>query len=442
MKKRLTWFFLNYIRVAAKLQLLKNRPLIIGLTGSAGKTSTQHAIVAALLPERTLHYTYNANSETGLPLSILGIKPKNFSLLDWLRIGIETIWNLLTNWRRYDLLIAEMGIDSPLPPKNMEYLLSILTPNIGIMLNAAPMHSEPFDFLVTHTDPTKRREQLIRLIAEEKGKIVTTLPKSATAIVNVDQTALRELLPNIQASLISFGENNTAGIRIVSSKPTLTKTTFTFLVNTKSYTLTINGYALAHHYAYSFAAALGTAIKLDVPIEKAIHNIETHFTVEPGRSTLIQGVHGATILDSSYNSSTKPTVEMLEMLPKLGGKRCIALLGDIREIGSMTESEHTLVAKTAAKECDIVILVGPEMKKYALPYLEKKKIHVQWFATAREAAKYIESILKSGDILLVKSSQNTLFLEIAVEKLMENPNDAEKLLCRRGPFWNQKRAQV
>ncbi|NCN51183.1 MAG: hypothetical protein GW925_01885 [Candidatus Pacebacteria bacterium] len=442
MKKHIIGFFLNYIRLAAKLQLLKNNPLIVGLTGSAGKTTTQHAIVAALLPEFTLQYTYNANSETGLPLSILGIRPKNFSLQDWFRIGIETFWKLLTNWKKYDVLIAEMGIDSPLPPKNMSYLLSILTPNIGIMLNAAPMHSETFDFLVTQKKSTERRKQLIKVIAEEKGKIVTTLPKSATAIVNIDQTELKELLPNIQASLISFGENSNAKVRIINSKPSLSNTTFTFLVNEKSYTLTIKGYALAHHYAYSFAATLATAIQLAIPIEKAIKNIETHFTVEPGRSTLIAGKHGTTILDSSYNSSTKPTTEMLEMIPKLGGKRSIALLGDIREIGSMTESEHTLVAQTAAKECDIVVLVGPQMKKYALPYLEKKKIQVQWFATAREAAKYIESILKSGDILLVKSSQNTLFLEIAVEKLMENPNDAETLLCRRGPFWNQKRAQV
>lgn len=442
MKQKITWFFLHYIRLAAKLQLLKNKPVIIGITGSAGKTSTQHAVVAVLLPEFRLQYSFNANSETGLPLSILGIKPKNFSVNDWVRIAVVTVWKLLSNWKRYDVLIAEMGIDSPLPPKNMAYLLTVVQPNIGIMLNAAPMHSEPFDFLVHETDPIKRRAQLTKLIAEEKGRIVTDIPAHATAILNIDQTELAELLPNISAKIVSFGENDSAYIRILSSIPSLSGTTFSFEITGKKYSLSIEKYALAHHYAYSFAAALAAAITLGLPPERALKNIATHFTIEPGRSSLIEGKNGVTILDSSYNSSTKPTVEMLEMLPKLGGKRCVALLGDIREIGTMTELEHLAVAKAAAKNCDAVFLVGPQMKKYALPFLHKQKVPTKWFAKATEAAFHLETFLQQDDILLVKSSQNTLLLEIAVEMLMAHPEDAENLLCRRGEFWDKARKNL
>ena len=440
MKQKSTWFFLHYIRLAAKLQLLKTSPICIGITGSAGKTSTQHAVVAALQPECRLHFTYNANSETGLPLSILGIKPRNFSLLDWLRIAFETIWRLLTNWKQYDVLVAEMGIDSPFPPKNMEYLLSIVRPQISILLNAAPMHSEPFDILVTEKDPAKRRAEIISRIAKEKGRIVTDIPADATAIVNSDQKELRELLPLIQATCITFGEQSDAQIQIGSSSPSLSGTTFVFTIKAKSYTLDIKNYALAHHYSYSFAAALATAVQLRIPLQKAIENIETRFTLEPGRSSLIEGKNGVTILDSSYNSSTKPTIEMLEMLPKIGAARCTALLGDIREIGSMTQLEHEAVAKAAAKYCDAVFLVGPQMKKYAVPILKQHKITHKWFSSALKAAEYLETYLKPGDLLLVKSSQNTLLLEIAVEMLMQHPEKAEKLLCRRGSFWDKKRS--
>lgn len=441
MKQKITWFFLQYIRLAAKLQLLKNNPTIIGITGSAGKTSTQHAVVAALLPEFKLHYSFNANSETGLPLSILGIQPKNFSTSDWIRISIETVWKLMSNWKRYDVLVAEMGIDSPVPPKNMEYLLRIVRPDIGILLNAAPMHSQPFDFLVSETDPVKRRAQITKLIATEKGRIVTDIPSTATAVINNDQAELTALLPQIRAKICTFGEKKGSTVQIISSTPSLTGTQFKFTIQDKQYTLTIKDYALAHHYSYSFAAALVSALQLGVPIRKALTNIETYFTVEPGRSTLIEGKNGVTILDSSYNSSTKPTVEMLEMLPKLGAKRCIALLGDIREIGSMTQTEHETVAKTAAKHCDAVFLVGPEMKRYALPILQEQKKQSKWFKTAVEAATYLENFIEKGDILLVKSSQNTLFLETAVEMLMANPGDAEHLLCRRGSFWDSQRQQ-
>ena len=442
MKERVSWFFLHILRLAAKLQLLKNRPLVIGVTGSAGKTSTQHALVAALEPEFTLHYKFNANSETGLPLSILGITPASFSLADWLRIFFLTFWKLLTNWKRYTVLVAEMGIDSPFPPKNMGYLLTIVQPDIGIILNAAPMHSEPFDVLATETDPQKRRAEITRLIAREKGKIVTTLPSSATAIVNSDQAEIRDLIPSISATCVTFGSAATATIQIQDSQPSTTGTTFHFRVNNKAVALTIPNHALAHHYGYSFAVALEVALKLNVPLEKAVKNIAENLTLEPGRSTLLPGKNGSTILDSSYNSSAKPTIEMLEMLPKLKKKRALALLGDIREIGTMAELEHQAVAKAAAIHCSAVFLVGPQMKRYALGYLKSQNKTVQWFKTAQEAATYLESFLQPDDILLVKSSQNTLFLETAVELLMEHPEDAEKLLCRRGAFWDKKRAEL
>lgn len=442
MKQKITWIFLTYIKLAAKLQLLKNRPKVIGITGSAGKTSTQHAVVAALLPEFKLKYSYNANSETGLPLSILGIKPKNFSIKDWLRIAVQTIWKLLTNWERYEVLVVEMGIDSPLPPKNMAYLLTIVQPDIGIMLNAAPMHSQPFDFLVSETDATKRRAQLTQLIAEEKGRIVTDLSSTATAVLNTDQKELRNLLTNISAQVVSFGKNKDAVIKILSSKPSLKGTEFHFEVAGEMFKLFIKDYALAQHYGYTFAAALATAQSLRVPIKKALTNLETFFSVEPGRSTLIEGKNGVTILDSSYNSSTKPTVEMLEMLPKLGAKRCIALLGDIREIGSMTQIEHETVAHAAVKNCDAIFLVGPQMKQYALPIIQKSKKPTQWFESAVKATQYLESYLQPDDLILIKSSQNTLLLEIVVEQLMLHPQLANELLCRRGEYWNQRRKAV
>lgn len=442
MKTQLSWLFLHYIRLAAKLQLLKNSPTVIGITGSAGKTSAQHAVVAALLPEFRLKYTYNANSETGLPLSILGIKPRNFSLSDWLRIAVLTIWKLVTNWERYDILVAEMGIDSPLPPKNMQYLLTIVKPSIGVLLNAAPMHSETFDFLVTETDPQKRRSQLTQLISEEKGHIVTDIPATATAILNSDQPEFKSLVPAISANLVTFGKHSQATIQYLKSTITKSGTHFIFKKDQKEYTLFIAKQALADHYGYTFAATLAVADVLLVPFNRALKNVETHFSLEPGRSTLIEGINNSTILDSSYNSSAKPTIDMLEMLPKLGAKRELALLGDIREIGSMTEHEHIKVAEAAAKYADAVFLVGPQMKKFALPYLKKQKINTKWFSSSRKAGTFLQDFLQPKDVLLVKSSQNTLHCEIAVQMLMAHSEDAETLLCRRGAFWDAKRAEI
>ena len=82
------------------------------------------------------------------------------------------------------------------------------------------------------------------------------------------------------------------------------------------------------------------------------------------------------------------------------------------------------------------------MKKYALPYLRKQKKKVRWFKDAVEAGEHLRTFMQKEDILLVKSSQNTLFLETTVEMLMAHPEDADDFLCRRGAFWDAKRSEA
>jgi UDP-N-acetylmuramyl pentapeptide synthase len=122
---------------------------------------------------------------------------------------------LISNWKKYDVYLVEMGIDSPNPPKNMSYLLSILKPSIGVFLNATAMHSEPFDYLVSTKDPQERIRAIIKLIANEKGKLVTSLKQHQTAILNIDQVELANLIPQIQAQLQSFGKSEKANIKII-----------------------------------------------------------------------------------------------------------------------------------------------------------------------------------------------------------------------------------
>ena len=113
----------------------------------------------------------------------------------------------------------------------------------------------------------------------------------------------------------------------------------------------------------------------------------------------------------------------------------------MRELGEETQMEHETAAEQIIKTCDLVVLVGPAMKKYVLPILEKSKIEVHWFVTADLAVEFLKTRLKENDLLLVKGSQNELFLEIAVEQLMAEPEKANELLCRRGEYWDKKRSE-
>jgi UDP-N-acetylmuramyl pentapeptide synthase len=424
----------------ARLQLKKFNPEIIGITGSVGKTSCRNAVYAVLKNKHQVKVSYKANSETGIPLSILGFPSRNYSLLDWFWILPLAPIKLLTNWRFYRKLVVELGVDSPFEPKNMGYLLTIVNPHIGIFLNALPVHSQAFDSLVKDTDPQLRRQQITRLIANEKGKLIASLPPQGLAILNADDPNVIAFKTKTRAPVMTFGQATTNDIIIGPVKSNLKGTRFTFATASQSTTAFFKNLSLNKHYASTFAAALCLSLSKGQSLPQAVKLLVSHFVMPKGRMTIIPGVNHSLILDSSYNASTLPMLGALETLSSLAPQRKLALLGDMRELGREAKLEHQQVARKALAVCDAVYLVGPLMKQFVLPIINKQK-PVFWFANAKLAAAKLKQDLKPQDLLLVKGSQNTIFLEYAVAKLMAKPQDVQKLLCRQGSFWDKTRAR-
>mgnify|MGYP001576697935 CR=1 FL=1 len=161
---------------------------------------------------------------------------------------------------------------------------------------------------------------------------------------------------------------------------------------------------------------------------------------------MLDGINSSTLIDSTYNSSYYATVSMLEVLLYYPGKRKIAVLGDMRELGSLAKEEHENLAGDIIKyKIDNVVLVGPHMKEFVVPYLLKSGMDensVQHFPNTYQAGIFIkERLLQKGDVLLLKASQNTLLFEIIVEMLLENKEDVQRL-CRRDEMWTKKRQKV
>jgi len=422
MKKLFYWPILYYLRFLAKLQLLKIKPLIIGITGSAGKTSLLNAASAILQDKFTIKVSYKANSETGIPLNILGFSPRNYSILDWFWIIPLTLWKLLVNWKKHDIYLVELGVDSPYPPQNMAYLLTIVQPTIGIFLNALPVHSQPFDDLVSKNTKDKKAK-VTDLIAKEKGKLITSLPTDGFAILNADDKRVLKFKSQTKAKVITFSAEKGK-------------------VNIKN-KIKISDQVFDQHFNETFSAALALAHALNLSLESSLKSLQKNFRLPPGRMTIIPGIKNTTILDSSYNASRKPMIGALNTLNSFSKNKKIAVLGDMRELGDEAKIEHQLVARTAAKIADIIVTIGPLMKQFLVPKLlklkfPKKKIYS--LDNTSQAVKVLKSeIIQGKEAILVKGSQNTLFLEIIVQALMKNPQDADKLLCRRGKFWNKKR---
>ena len=457
MKNKLGLAFLKYLRFFAKIQLLKNKNAkIIGITASAGKTSTRDAVYAVLNKKNKIKITKKANSESGIPMHILGIESKGYSFFNWLRVAFLAPLKLITNWEKFDYYIVEMGIDSPNPPKNMEFLLSIIRPQISIFLNAGLAHSEPFDHLVKEINPKKREQLIITEIAKEKAKLVNQLDKNGFAILNFDDKNVKETCQKTKAHVCSIGQNKSNDISLLfwkvdwtSKKP---NTIFKFQIQNgfgnlaaskkkenEIIEIKIKNYLMAEHYAYSLAAAIAIGFRAGLSSEEIKDRLENNFQLPAGRSSLLDGIKNSLIVDSSYNASSM--MDLIELIDKSKSKnRKIAVLGDIRELGDETTKTHQEIAKKAAEVFDIVYLVGPLMREHALPILKKeinKKIEeVASFDEAKTAGLELKEIIKDKDLILFKGSQNTIYLEEALTEILKNPEDKNKL-CRQDDYWQK-----
>ena len=440
-KSTLSQLVLHYFRFLAKLQLKKNpRATIIGITGSAGKTSTSLALVQILKTRGLVKYSSHANSESGIPLNILGLSPCTYSALDWLRLIILAPWQLLTYRPHFDYYVVEMGIDGPDSPKNMSYLLSIIRPHVAVVLNASLAHSGPFDYLVKDTSPLRRSAKLIKLIAKEKMRLAHGVSQGGVAVVNLDQKELLDECSGLAGRRLTFGRSKQADLRITKVATTGSGFALSFVYQSHSYSLSLP-LVLADHYSYTFAAAISAAAALGIPPTLSLAGL-ANYRSPAGRLRLFPGIENSTIIDSSYNASPTTMLESLTLLKQLSRRRKkIAVIGDMRELGQSEKIVHKHLADWLMSYCDQAILYGDLTLTYTLPVLLFKNFPARHFTQMTELTRYLRSAVKPNSFVLVKGSQNTLFLERAVESILKTKSDVTHL-CRRGVYWDRLRAKT
>lgn len=436
---------LLYFRVLAKISLwkyrLRNRDMkIIGVSGSAGKTSVSSLLNSILSSKFKVRYSYKANSETGIPLHIIGFDkmPQRYTAFEWLKYMFLSAFKLLFFWPKYDIYILEMGVDGIDQPKNMQYLLRVVIPDIAIYLNVSSVHSSNYEKFFAKDnsfqalDLKAKRDKLLDLIAQDKNLLVAKAKRAV--FLNVFDKRVKD-----SANLVS-------------------KAVDIYYIGKKSLTESLLGYSLPSHFDVTIEAVLGVADYLGVDKSIAWKTLREKFKLEPGRCTIFEGISDSVLIDSSYNSSKEPCMDFLMYLRdyKLSNvadskkKYRIAVLGEMRELGVLSSIEHQDLADFAIANdiAEEYICIGEDMKKYFLPRLAQSistdRIH--YFDKAGDIGRFLEYRFESLDlskyipVVLFKGSQNTIFLEIAIAQLLKNQKDIAKL-CRREPHWNAKRAK-
>jgi len=426
MKKQLE----SLLKYFALKTLEKYQPKIIGITGSIGKTSTRDAIEVVLREHfRVRASAKNFNNEIGVPLTILGEKSSpGHSLLGWFGLFFRAA-QLVFGARQAsypDILILEMGVDHP---GDMNYLLSIAQPDIGVLTNVGASHLEFF----------KTPKALLR----EKKLIVTRLPKTGRAIMNVDNEAIAGIVDSIKAPTLTYGFAESADVRALE----LERSTghgqdglrFKLVYEGSAVPIYLPG-ALGDNALAASLAAATVGIELNMNLIDIAERLRQYQSPR-GRMRAIEGIKNTLLIDDSYNAAPESTQSALQVLARLerrGEGRKIAVLGEMLELGPMSESSHEELGQLVAElGIDLLLTIGPLGQVTATAAHEAGMTEDQVFAFADAAAagRFLQERMHEQDVILVKGSQGSR-TEKVVKEVMAHPEQAADQLVRQGRGWS------
>lgn len=419
--------FASFLAALARGILGKYQPIIIMVTGSVGKTSTKDATAAALSTQYNVRASEKSyNSEFGVPLTIIGAKNAWANPLAWLKVFQEALALIMLPSVYPKLLVLEVGADRP---GDLARILRIATPSAVIVtkLPEVPVHVEAY--------PTPEA------VREEEFAPAYALAPTAPLIISSDDPFSKELSRPLPVSLLTYGTTANSDIRIDDVRVTLedgfpTGMAATLSYEDMQYTLNVQG-ALGRQQLYAPAAAFAVAVSLTGDADAALKGLDA-YVPPPGRSRILRGRNGAVLIDDSYNASPLAVVEALGALSLVPGKRRIAVLGDMLELGRYSRQEHERVGQLAATSVDIVVAVGPRACAIAEAARASgmSEDRALMFDTSYDAAETLREMVAEGDIVLVKGSQS-IRTERIVERLLDDPKDAE-LLVRQDKEWKRR----
>lgn len=356
--------------------------LVVGITGSVGKTSTKETVATVLQRAgETYRSPGNLNSEIGLPLSLLEVKPEHYAA------------------------VLEMG--GAYAFGEIRLLCEIARPRIGVVTNIHPVHLE--------------RMGSIEAIAETKAELVDAIPEDGWAILNGDDARVRAMAERCKGQVLFFGLNEGNDVRASGVESDgLEGTAFWLHLDGEDNRVRIpliGGHAVELALA---AIAVGHAAGLD--LANMLQGL-----AEPGvqvRLLVLEGPNGSQMIDDTYNASTPSVMSALGLLAVMQPRRAIAVLGDMRELGDVTENEHITVGRRAGEVADLVVTFGDLARTIGREALNTDGRYdagppevVSFGLDQRdELVDYLLQELRPGDVVLLKGSRG-LQMENIVERL-------------------------
>lgn len=348
---------------------------VVGVTGSTAKTSTKDILGALCSPHApTVVAEGSQNNEIGLPLTLCRIEPET------------------------EVAIVEMGMRGL---GQIAELCAAAQPDVGIITSVGPVHLE---LLGT-----------VERVAQAKAEIVGSLPPGGTAVVPARQPALEPYLDRTDVEIVRFGEGG--DVRLLSFSPEGPRSRLE--VDVAGERLTLEFSFTGRHNAVNALAALAAYRALGLPLDGAEVGAG-QVKLSRWRGEEVSLPADGLLINDSYNANPLSMSAALQHLDeRAGGRRKVAVLGDMAELGPDAPAYHREIGEAAARAgVAVLIAVGPLARGYVegagpVPV-------TRWTSAVEEALAALREELQPGDAILVKGSRS-VGLEVIGEAVAAVP---------------------
>jgi len=370
--------------VVSKVKTLGNLK-VIGVTGSNGKTTTKNMLREVLSTAgKTIAPEESFNNEVGAPYSMLKIDEQT------------------------KFLVVELGAGGP---GTIKYLAEMCEPDLGIELKVGLAHAGEFGGIET-------TENI-------KAELVEQLSSTGIALLNYDDERVMNMAARTKANVITFGLDSQSDYSASDVSISLSGTRFVYTTPDKEKT-EVNLQILGEHHVYNALAALATGEILGVDRKEAIEAIESMKLAEKWRMELSVSKSGVTVINDAYNASPdsmRAALQTLAQLGRISGKKTVAVMGEMAELGQFSAHEHDAIGRIAVRlNLGQVVVVGQGAKLIHMGASQEGSWdgESQYFDEISDALAYLREMLTGDEIVLVKSSKSANLRFLGDDLLKEN----------------------
>ncbi|MBS4913748.1 MAG: UDP-N-acetylmuramoyl-tripeptide--D-alanyl-D-alanine ligase [Veillonella sp.] len=353
---------------------------VVAVTGSSGKTTTKEMVAAVLSTKfNVLKTEKNFNNEIGLPKTLLQLTDE------------------------HEVCVVEMGMRGL---GQIDELARIAEPTVGIVTNVGNSHIELLG----------SREN----IGKAKAELIQHIPADGIAILNEDDDLVREMTNRTEGKTIYYGIKERATVSGFNLRYKKDGIKFTCRCFDEVFDVFLP--MIGEHNVYDALAAISAGRALGISSQKIAKGLG-QFTGMPMRQEIIS-FPDIVVLNDAYNANPASMAESIKALGQLDGKRKIAMLGDMLELGGFSEESHREIGRLLVEEGYSEVYTFGEAAKFIAKEAKSAGLKAAYVCSSHlDMANQYFDHRKKGDVILVKGSRG-LRMERVVSEIKEREEQA------------------